>query len=638
MQKAFLLTFLFLLHFLHAETLEIGSKDFYKTKRYMLYTLAEDLNETPDILATKKWEQNKKSFNTLSNYGKAYWAKLELKNNSSKRKTFYLKSENQFTYHIEFFLSKSGKVVDYIEDGVISKNQNREFNVNHMIFPVTLEPYEEAKVFFKIQNYNKVDISFFLVTKEYLIDFYQTYNLIEGIFFGGMLIMMFYNLFLYFLLKFRGYLYYVFYTFWLTVYFTALFGFSQRYFAGYTLIFYFSAGAFFVSMTLFVQSILNLKEQLPKINRILNIFIGYFIVSTVINIFMLKFQQFIYAQMLFNLFFVLVPLYVIIVIFSTYYLAYFRKDVIAKFYSLVWTVISAIGMFLPLIYLNILKTDIPFNLSFDYIFQFLTLFEVLCFSFILAYKIKMMQKKKSEQKLMLVEQSKLASMGQMISTIAHQWRQPLTEINGIVINMDMDYKKDKLTHEKLNIHLNNIEDVTSYLSRTIHDFMNLFSHKKELEEFFLNDAITSCKRLASMSVKEEVTISCTKNLNIKMVGYESELIQALLILIHNSIDAAREKGVVAIIGIDIKELNNRVHINVEDNGGGISKEILQDIFNPYFTTKHESQGTGLGLYILKMIIEESMSGSVRVFNKNSGVNFKIIIPKNLKNVGSKLEI
>ena len=638
MQKVLLLTFLFLLHFLHAETLEIGSKDFYKTKEYMFYALAEDLNETPDKLATKKWEHSKKSFNTLSNYSKAYWAKLELKNSTSERKTYYLKSENQFTYHIEFFLYKSAKVVDSIEDGVISKNQHREFNVNHMIFPLTLEPHEEAKVFFKIRNYNKVDIDFYLVTKEYLLDYYQTYNLIEGIFFGGMLIMMFYNLFLYFLLKFRVYLYYVFYTFWLTVYFSALFGFSQRYFAGYTLIFYLSAGAFFVFMTLFVQSILNLKEQLPKINRILNIFIGYFSVSTVINIFTLEFQQFIYSQILFNLFFVLVPLYVGVVIFSTYYLAYFKKDVIAKFYSLVWTVISAIGIFLPLIYLNILKTDIPFNVSFDYVFQFLTLFEVLCFSFILAYKIKMMQKKKSEQKLMLVEQSKLASMGQMISTIAHQWRQPLTEINGVVINMDMDYKKEKLTHERLDAHLNNIEDVTSYLSRTIHDFMNLFSHRKELEAFFLNEAITSCKRLASMSVKEDVTISYTQNPNIEMIGYESELIQALLILIHNSIDATREKGILAIIKIDIKEINNSVHINIEDNGGGISDEILKDIFNPYFTTKHESQGTGLGLYIFKMIIEESMSGSVQVFNKNSGVNFKIIIPKNLKNVGNRLEI
>jgi signal transduction histidine kinase len=630
MKKIFLLTFLLFFTSLQAKTLEIGTESFYKTKEYMLYTLADELNETTDRLSSKKWEPNKKSFNTFSNASKPYWAKLEIKNISSETKTYYLKSENQFTYHIEYFLSKSDYIVDYIEDGVISKNKEREFNVNHMIFPLTLEAYEEAKVYFKIQNYNKIDIDFSLATKDYLLDFYQTYTIIEGLFFGGMLMMMFYNLFLYFLLKLRAYLYYVFYTFWLIVYFVGFFGFSQRYFSGHTLLFYLSSGAFFVSMTIFIQSILNLKEQLPKVNNILNIFIGYFVIATIINIFMLEFQQFVYAQMLFNLFFIIVPIYVTIVIFVTYYLAYFKEDYIARIYSWVWTIVSFVGLLLPLVYLNIIETDIPT----DYIFQFLILFEVLCFSFILAYKIKMIQKEQSEQKVLLVEQSKLASMGEMISTIAHQWRQPLSEINGVVLNMDIDYRKDKLTREQFDKHLNDIEGITSYLSKTIHDFMNLFSHKKELEEFFLHDTIKSSKRLASMFIKEEITFSNIQDINIKMVGYQSELIQALLIVIHNSIDAARENNSIAIIVINIQEIDKRIHINIEDNGGGIAEEIEKDIFNPYFTTKHESQGTGLGLYILKMIIEESMSGSVKVFNKNSGVNCEMIIPKNLGKIRS----
>ena len=627
MQKLFLFTLLFLSTLLHSKTLEVGTEDFYKTKEYMVYALAEDLNETPDSLLSRKWSNSKKEFNTLENISKAYWAKLEIKNISSMPKTYYLKSENQFTYHIKFFLLKEGNITDHIEDGVISKNPKREFNVNHMIFPLTLDANEKAEVLFKIQNYNKIDIDFSLVTKEYLLDFYQTYNLVEGLFFGGMLMMMFYNLFLYFLLKFRAYLYYVLYTFWLTVYFAGLFGFSQRYFSDYTWIFYISSGAFFVSMTLFIQSILNIKEQLPKVNKILNIFIVYFIVATIINIIMLEFQKFFYAEILFNLFFMVVPLYVTIVIFVTYYLAYVKNDSVAKIYSWVWTIVSFAGLLLPLVYLNIIETDIPS----DYIFQFLILFEVLCFSFVLAYKIKMIQREQSEQQVLLVEQSKLASMGEMISTIAHQWRQPLSEINGVVLNMDIDYRKEKLSREKFDKHLNDIESITSYLSKTIHDFMNLFSHKKELEEFFLHDALKSSKRLASMFIKEEITFSNINNMNIKMIGYQSELIQALLIVIHNSIDAARGNNILAIINIDIKEVENNVHINIEDNGGGISEEILKDIFNPYFTTKHESQGTGLGLYILKMIIEESMSGSVQIFNKNKGVNCKIIIPKNLGN-------
>ena len=626
-----LFLWLFMSLSLFADRLEIGLEESYKTKTHLRYTLAQDINETPESLNKREWRVDKKAFNTLRNSDKSYWAKLEVKNSSSKTINYYFKSENQFTYHIEFFLLKNGQVVDYIEDGVIAKNESREFNTNHMLFPITLAAQEEMTVYFKIRNYNKIDIDFSLVTKEFLLDFYQTYNMVEGLFFGGMLMMMFYNFFLYFLLKFRAYLYYVFYTFSLIVYFTGMFGFSQRYFSGHTFVFYISSGAFFVFMTLFIQSILNLKEQLPMMNRILNIFIVYFVTATVINIVMLELQQFFYAQILFNLFFILVPIYVTMVVLVTYYLAYFKKDSVAKIYSWVWTIVSFVGLLLPLVYLNIIKTNIPS----DYIFQFLMLFEVLCFSFVLAYKIKLIQKEQSEQQMMLVKQSKLASMGEMISTIAHQWRQPLSEINGVVLNMDIDYRKEKLSREKFDNHLNDIEGITSYLSKTIHDFMNLFSHKKELEEFFLLDVLISSKRLATMFVKEEIIFSNRQNKNIKMVGYQSELIQALLIVIHNSIDAAREKGISATIVIDVKEVENRVHINIEDNGGGISDEILKDIFNPYFTTKHESQGTGLGLYILKMIIEESMFGSVEIFNKNRGVTCKIDIAKNL---GNKINI
>jgi signal transduction histidine kinase len=621
-----LFLWLFLTIGLFADTLEIESKSLYKTKAYIEYTLAEELTEEATALSKREWSQNKEHFNTFKNRANAYWARLKIKNRTTQHKQYYLKSENQFTYHIEFFLLKGGEVADHIEDGAISKNQNREFNTNHMIFPVTLAPHEEVEVLFKIRNYNKIDIDFMLVTKEYLLDFYQTYNIFEGIFFGGMLMMMFYNLFLYFLLKHRAYLYYVLYTFWLSVYFAGLFGFSQRYFAGYTWIFYISSGAFFVSMTLFVSSILNLKEQLPKIDKILNIFIFYFILATFINIIMLESQQFLYAQLLFNLFFMLVPIYITIIIFVTYYLAYVQKDSVAKIYSWVWTLVSFSGLLLPLVYLNIIETDIPS----DYIFQFLTLFEVLCFSFILAYKIKMIQKEQSEQQVLLVEQNKLASMGEMISSIAHQWRQPLTEINGVVLNMDMDYRKKQLTAERFDKHLNDIENVTSYLSKTIHDFMNLFSHKKELEIFYISDVIRSSKRLSHISLNEEITFIYDSERDFQLCGYMSELTQALLIVFHNAVDASKERGLSPVVTIDVESSSSLLYINIKDNGGGISEDILKDIFNPYFTTKHESQGTGLGLYILKMIIEESMHGSVKIVNYSQGAHCEIIIPLNLK--------
>jgi len=613
MQRIFLFIFLFFVTFSYSKTLEIKDKPLYKTKNYIQYSLSNQ----------GIWEKDKKSFNTLENANSPYWVKLTLQNFSNIKKTYYLKSENQFTYHIEFFTVKNKKIVNYIEDGVISKNKNREFNTNHMIFPVTMDINETVEVLFKIKNYNKININFDLVTKEYLLDYYQTYNIIEGFFFGGMLLLMLYNLFLYFLLKFKAYLYYVSYVFWLSVYFIGLFGFSQRYFDDFTWIFYISSGAFFVSLTLFVQSILNLKKKLPKVNKILNIFIFYFIIATLTNIIILEYHIFFYAQILFNLFFTLVPLFIALIIASTYYLAYFKKDTIAIFYSIIWSIIALIGLLLPLEYLNILTLDIPS----DYIFQFLTLLEVLCFSFILAYKIKVIEHEKKEQEKFLVQQNKLASMGEMISIIAHQWRQPLSEINGIILNMDLDYRKEKLSNEKFNAHLDNLEMTTAYLSDTIDDFIDFFRQDKKLEHLTISNVINTALNLISVTNKHDILIQYNNNLKIEFLSYKSELIQALLIVINNAIDACMSnKNMESKIIIENSIIDNNLIISIIDNGSGIPKDILDKIYNPYFTTKHKSKGTGLGLYILKMIIEQTMQGRIEINSLNGLTKCNILIP------------
>ena len=624
MKKIVLFIFL-LVNVAYPKTLEVDSLPYYKTNSYIEYTIAHENKEKLEELNAQKWEKNKKSFNTFENANRAYWSRIKIKNLSSTKKQYYLKSENQFTYHIEFFLIQNGKVVDYIEDGVISKNRNREFNTNHMIFPVTIKANETIEVLFKIKNYNKINIDFDLVTKEYLLDYYQTYNIIEGLFFGGMLLMMLYNLFLYFLLKFKAYFYYVTYVFWLTVYFIGLFGFSQRYFEDYTWIFYISSGAFFVSLTLFVQSILNLKEALPKINKVLNIFILYFIIATVTNIVVLEMEIFMYAQILFSLFFTFVPIFIGLIITSTYYLAYFKKDNIAKFYSIIWSIIAFIGLLLPLEYLNIVTLDIPS----DYIFQFLTLFEVLCFSFILAYKIKIIEHEKREQEKFLVQQNKLASMGEMISIIAHQWRQPLSEINGVILNMDLDYKKKRLSSKCLNAHLDNLEMTTEYMSNTIDDFIDFFKPNKKREHLIISDVVNAALNLITITNKNSMNIIYNQNEPIYFLSYKSELIQALLIVINNSIDACISNSInQPKIIIETQTLNKYLNIIIIDNGSGISSDILDKIYDPYFTTKHRSKGTGLGLYILKMIIEQTMQGKIEISSFNCGTKCNISIPLN----------
>ena len=629
MQKIFLILFIFLINFTYAKTLEINTEPIYKTQNYTLYTLDNTLNENIPLLNNNsKWKPNKKSFNSFKNMNKPYWEKIDIKNISMSDKTYYLKSENQFTYHIDFFLLKNGKIIQHIEDGVISKNRDRKFNTNHMIFPITLKSQEKLTVLFKIQNYNKIDLVFTLVNEKYLLNYYQTYNIIEGIFFGGMLLMLLYNLFLYFLLRYKFYLYYVSYVFWLSIYFIGLFGFSQRYFENFTWIFYISSGAFFISLILFVQSILNLKIKLPKVYTTLNYFAIYFLITTLLNIYVLEKENFFYAHLLFNLFFMIVPIFIGIIIASTYYLSYFKNDSIAKFYSIIWTFIALIGLLLPLEYLNIFTSEIPT----DYIFQFLILIEVLCFSFILAYKIKIIEREKETQEKLLVQQNKLASMGEMISTIAHQWRQPLSEINGLVLAIDIDYKKNKLSQEILNQHLDNVEVTTAYMSNTINDFIDFFKPNKEAETFFISQAIETALNLLSRTNNSNIDIIYEKNNDIELLSHKSELIQALLIVLNNAIDACLPNpSQTAQIVIETTLHLESLTITITDNGCGIESEIIDKIYNPYFTTKHQSKGTGLGLYILKMIMHQTIKGEVSIESTNSGTNCNISVPLIVKN-------
>ena len=243
------------------------------------------------------------------------------------------------------------------------------------------------------------------------------------------------------------------------------------------------------------------------------------------------------------------------------------------------------------------------------------------------YYLKIINKERQEQEKMLIRQSKLASMGEMIALIAHQWRQPLSSINGITLNIDIDHRKKNLDSRVLDKHLNDIEETTAYLSKTITDFTDFFSQTKKSESFYLHDIIKQVMKLAGSEQQKDIDILYIGD-NIQVVTYKSELIQSLLILLNNAIYACREKldkKNRGLIQIRTYLLNKRVFISVEDNGGGIEVKDIKKIFNPYYTTKDKAHGTGLGLYILKLLVEDSMNGKITVYNGKSGAVFTIEI-------------
>ncbi|TLP35809.1 PAS domain-containing sensor histidine kinase [Arcobacter arenosus] len=233
--------------------------------------------------------------------------------------------------------------------------------------------------------------------------------------------------------------------------------------------------------------------------------------------------------------------------------------------------------------------------------------------------------KNKEKQKMLFWQSRMASLGQMLANIAHQWRQPLTELSLTMFNIKRTAKKCDL--EKLDLYYKESLGIIENMSQTIDDFSNFFNPNKPKEKFFLTNAINDSLLITKKLVQKENLNIQTDFEDIEVFGVLNELSQVIINLIQNSSEAFKVNEIKdKKITIVIKREENYAVLQFEDNAGGASENLLDKIFEPYFTTKHQSNGTGLGLFMSKMIIEKSLDGTIRVENIDNGLKFTIKIP------------
>jgi signal transduction histidine kinase len=216
---------------------------------------------------------------------------------------------------------------------------------------------------------------------------------------------------------------------------------------------------------------------------------------------------------------------------------------------------------------------------------------------------------------LLSQQQKMISMGQMIENIAHQWRQPLSLITTGISGIKLKKQINDLDDEFLYKTLDSILNTSKYLSDTIDDFRYFFKPEKEKNDFYLEKCCNKTIDLVNPNFLNKDIKIIYKIENIKVHGYETELIQVLINILNNSKDALtalenKEK----LIFINILKKENRAIIEIKDNAGGIDENIIDKVFEPYFTTKHQSQGTGIGLFMCQEIITKHMNGEINISN------------------------
>lgn len=246
----------------------------------------------------------------------------------------------------------------------------------------------------------------------------------------------------------------------------------------------------------------------------------------------------------------------------------------------------------------------------------------------LAFTVNKEVKKRRYQELMLMEQSRLASMGEMIGNIAHQWRQPLSALSLVNANIKRSFLADKLDEEKINKQTDKASRLIQQMSNTINDFSNFFKPDKEKSFFTIKALIDDTKYLIDATLHDadiKVIIDLDEALYIE--GFYSEFSQVIINIISNAKDVLIEKAIEKpFISIKSYKKDLKVFILISDNAGGINPSHLTQIFDPYFTTKEEGKGTGIGLYMSKMIIDEHVMGTLKAYNSDVGAVFEITLP------------
>ncbi len=235
--------------------------------------------------------------------------------------------------------------------------------------------------------------------------------------------------------------------------------------------------------------------------------------------------------------------------------------------------------------------------------------------------------KRTQQYEIMCHQSRLAAMGEMIDSIAHQWRQPLNSLGIIVQGLRHLSRQESFNHGLLEEIETEIMEKISYMSQTIDDFSTFFRISKQKESFDVLESINDAIRLIEVQLKLnhiEIQIIVDKQSTLEVIGFPNEFRQVILNMIHNAMNAImKTKPENRYIHIDLKPEKNTLLITIADNGGGIDEAHFEKIFDPYFTTREN--GSGIGLYMSKVIIEHHMQGRLQVKNINDGAAFTIIL-------------
>lgn len=629
MIKLLLLLFIVVSSFSSELIILEDNKEYKVIPNIQIYSNPKDVSIDLVAKDSINWNHNDTKYLNFGYGNTTNWLKFEVIN----------KSDNEFFIQFNLTTVDLINVYEFHKDNLISEYKtglNKPFSsrpvlTNKFVIPLNLEKNIQYTIYLEIKNVFKPNTySFKLLSQDHVLDKIISSNIFNGLFTGVLLIMFFYNFLLYMFTKYNLYRFYLLYIFSVTTLCLSVLGYGYMFLYPNSILLNkilmnIFEGLLPFSMILFFKDILNIKKK-SSVNKVLNLFLIGVICNVLIQIYNISTNNnYIYLSSELNIIIIgIVIFYLIFIIIKEIK----NNNNLAKYLFLAWV--------LPFIALTLyIINRIHFFIDIDTINKIVQLsfvLELLLMSLFIAYKIKLVSEEKNKllisnqlKDLELLKQSKFASMGKLLQYITHQWKQPLMRINSILLNIESQNSDSSKNILQLNKYLDLIEAETDYMSKTIRTFSQYFHPYKEKCSINLyslvNNIITFYKNTLS-SREINFYINCDDS-DIESIGFKEEYKEVVLIIFNNAYDILKKidnKDIICTIG----RVNNKPFLSIENNGKGIDEKDLNKVFEPYYSTKNKSKNDGMGLYIARMIIEDSMNKKINVKNTKIGVKFTII--------------
>ncbi|HHD82433.1 MAG TPA: hypothetical protein ENK82_06415 [Campylobacterales bacterium] len=552
---------------------------------------------------------NKKSF---SHYDTHLWLKVEVSNQSAKQQVLYLHHQDAYRLkQITFYETQNNVLLNSFDINLSNDLDRAEMYGTAAIYKFTLEQNQTKTIYIQatsfIYQYYKLALFDEKHSAQYLVSSHLIIVIVLSILTGLML----YHFILYLMTFFKEYLYYSLYLFFNVTWGSYEYGLLGKYFGWYGEVYavlHFIVIFSIISLGLFIKSVFQMPKFYPTENRFINIMIIMLIMN--------------FSYILINpyeiLFIFIIVMNIVAIMYMGVIISLYRKK--AQFISYVifaqiWLIIFG-------------YTALVFYQGFiDYNFWtrnswILGIFvDTFAFSYLLSHRIKTLQEENKKSKY---KSKRLEALSELLENISHQWRQPLTRINASVMRIGLEMKKNKMSNVNIDKKLNDIEELSVYLSKTIDDFKSLYNKDRTSKLFNLRDAIeSSIEMIQSDFQKNRIEVTVEVSHDIYLNSYVNEFQQVLQVIFNNAQDALISNDTQNPHVLIVSEKRDKeVYLQISNNGGEIDPAFIGKIFDAHFSTKQK--GEGIGLFMSQKIVKELMDATLTCHNIPHGVCFEMV--------------